>query len=114
MFPASTPILRFEGVTEAVGDIVIGCTGGPSATVGQPVPQVSVTLSLPIPMTSRLLEGNVSEALLLTDEPNSGLPPAVPGFGPAELFTPCSTPLSGCAAWAQQATDTRETFTKWR
>jgi hypothetical protein len=57
-------------------------------------------------VTSRLLKGNVSEALLLIDEPNSGLPAAVPGFGPAEPFTLCGTPLSGCPVWAQQATDT--------
>jgi hypothetical protein len=57
-------------------------------------------------VASRLLKGKVSEALLLIDEPNSGLPAPVSGFGPAEPFTFCRTPLSGCPAWAQQAAGT--------
>lgn len=103
---ANTPILRFEGLTEAVGDIVIVCFGGASAAAGQPVPQLNVTVSLPVPVTSRLLKDDISEALLLIDEPNSGLPAAVPGFGSAQAFTLCSTPLTGCAAWAQQVAGT--------
>jgi hypothetical protein len=66
---------------------------------------VNVTVSLQSPVTSRLLtsNGKVSEALLLIDEPNSGLPGPVPGFGPNEPFTPCPDPNSsgnnsnGCA-----------------
>ena len=83
---SNTPVIRSEGLTEALSDIFIFCLGGTSAAVGQPVPQVNVTVYLPAPVTSRLLKGNVSEALLLLDEPNSGLPlpGVVPGFGPAE------------------------------
>jgi len=105
--PSNTPIIRSKGLTDAVSDIFIFCLGGASAAAGQPVPQVTVTVSLPAPVTSRLLKGNVSEALLLLDEPNSGLPlpGTVPGFGPAEPFTLCKTPLAGCPAWAQQTTD---------
>jgi hypothetical protein len=50
-----------------------------------------------------VFKGKVSEALLLIDEPNSGLPGLVPGFGPAEPLTLCKTALAGCPAWAQQA-----------
>jgi len=51
-------------------------------------------------VTSRLLPTSassaISEALLLIDEPGSGLPAPVPGFGPAAPQTLCSTPLQGC------------------
>ena len=65
VFTSSTPTLRSEGATEALGDIVIVCFGGASAAAGQPVPQVNVTVSLPIPVSSRLLNPQFSEALLL-------------------------------------------------
>jgi hypothetical protein len=101
---SNTPTLRSEGNTETAGDIVVTCSNGVTLAPGLPVPQVDVTLTFPVPVTSRLLQGNISEALLLIDEPNSGLPAPVPGFGPLEPFTLCSTPLTGCPAWAQQAT----------
>jgi hypothetical protein len=103
---SSTPTLRAEGLTEAVGEIVIVCVGGPSLAAGQQATQLNLTVSLTAPVTSRLLKGNVSEALLLIDEPNSGLAGPVPGFGPNEPFTLCKTPQTGCRAWAQQVTGT--------
>jgi hypothetical protein len=101
---SSLPTLRSEGLTEVIGDIVIVCTGGLQITSGQPSPQVNITISLTSQVTSRLLNGNTSEALLLLDEPNSGMASPVPGYGSAEPFAICGTPLAGCAAWAQQAT----------
>ncbi|PWU04654.1 MAG: hypothetical protein C5B51_16365 [Terriglobia bacterium] len=95
------PIVLAEGVSERVGDIVIVCTAGTPPAAGQAIPQVNITVSFPGFVTSRILgDGGVSEALLLIDEPNSGLTPIVPGFGPAEPFTVCSTPFSGCVAYA--------------
>jgi hypothetical protein len=102
----SLPTLRSEGLTEAVGDIVIVCTGGFQLPPGQLSPQVNITVSLTSQVTSRLLNGSVSAALLLLDDPNSGLASPVPGYGPAEPFTFCGTPLPECAAWAQQVTGT--------
>jgi hypothetical protein len=101
---AATPTLRAEGITEQIGDIVITCTGGTVLATGTPVPQVNITVSLASQVTSRLLGNvsglNASEALLMLDEPNSGLPPVIAGFGPAEPFTVCNTPNTGCPAWA--------------
>lgn len=102
-FVGFTPVLRAEGLTETVGDIIIVCSGIPALAAGQPAPQENVTVTFPAPVTSRLLKGDVSEALLLVDEPNLVLPALVPGFGPGEPFTLCNTPLTGCRAWAQQA-----------
>src|SRR5215467_7911536 len=109
---SNTPTLRSEGITEQVGDIVITCTGGtvpPNNGAGgttNPLAQaVNITVSLTSQVTSRLLStsggtANVSEALLLIDEPNSGLPAPVPGYGPLQPFTPCKNPgatQNGCA-----------------
>jgi hypothetical protein len=96
---AATPTLRSEGITEQVGDIVITCTGGTPLATGVSVPQVNITISLTSQVTSRLLaSGGVSEALLMLDEPNSGLSPIVPGFGPGAPFVGCATPSTGCPA----------------
>ena len=102
----NTPTLRSEGITEQIGDIVVICSGGPSLTPGSLAPAVNITVSLTSQVTSRLLNStNVSEALLLIDEPNSAgiTPPLLPDFGPGAGFIPCPNPnasganSSGCA-----------------
>jgi len=77
---ASAPMLLAEGFTERTADIVITCTGGTPVTPGNPVPAVDVTVYYNAGVTSRLLltpgdptAGYVSEALLLIDEPGSGM-----------------------------------------
>ena len=84
--------IRSEGVTELIGDIVLTCTGGFDPAAGSPVGTANITVSLPANVTSRILaSGNVSEALLLIDEPGSGLP----GPGPLEPQTVCLSPFAG-------------------
>jgi hypothetical protein len=73
-----TPTLRAEGYTEQTGDITLTCTGGTVPAVGTQVPQVNIQIFLNTAVTSRLLpvsglNNNISEALLLIDEPGSGL-----------------------------------------
>lgn len=96
------PQLRAEGVTELIGDIVLTCTGGFAPPVaGSLVPTANITVSLPVSVTSRLLGtagvSNASEALLLVDEPGSGLPgPGGPGTGgPALPQSVCNNPSAG-------------------
>src|SRR4029077_150731 len=92
-----TPTLRSEGITEQIGDIVITCTGGDIAD-GTAGSQVNITVSLGSQVTSRLIPAastnasNVSEALLLIDEPTTGLQPAVPGYGSNAPFIVCPNP----------------------
>ena len=73
------PNLRAEGYTELTGDITISCTGGIPPELGAVLPQVSITVFYNTAVTSRLLPqagaSTISEALLLIDEPGSGLPP---------------------------------------
>ncbi len=96
-----TPQLRGEGYTEQTGDITLSCTGGTSITPGNSIPLVNITVFYNTTVTSRLLPstvglgtGNASEALLLIDEPGSGLP----GYGPSLPQTLCTSPLTGCPA----------------
>ncbi len=76
---AGTPVIvRVEGITELVGDLLLQCTGGTPTPKGQPVPQSSIFLQLNTTVTSRLLNpvNGISEALLLIDEPGSAKNPA--------------------------------------
>src|SRR5690242_17607268 len=96
-----TPTLRAEGYTEQTGDITLTCTGGAALATGSLIPTVNIQIFLNTAVTSRLLPisnvsgtGNVSEALLLIDEPGSGLTPTVPGFGPAAPQSVCPAPTN--------------------
>jgi len=111
---AVPPILRAEGLTEQIGDIVIQCTGGVPTPLGSPVPTANFTVSLGTNVTSRLIgagtatnPGNSSEALLFIDEPTSG------GFGPGPALPAnvCSNSavgagFGGCATVAGTITPT--------
>jgi hypothetical protein len=73
------PIVRFEGYTELVGDIILNCTGGVPTPAGQAVPPVNFTVALNTDITSRLLAANLyNEALLIVDEPHSAVLPGRP------------------------------------
>jgi hypothetical protein len=96
-----TPLLRGEGYTEQTGDITITCTGGAPIAPGGTIPLVNITVFYNTNVTSRLLTSSIStsspnpnEALLLIDEPGSGLT----GYGPTLPQMLCTTPLTGCAA----------------
>jgi hypothetical protein len=86
-------------LTELAGDIVLTCTGGaapgygniPAAGSSTPIPTANITVSFGTNVTSRLLTystvtpsaltaSNTSEALLLIDEPGSGLAIGPPGY----------------------------------
>jgi hypothetical protein len=99
-----TPNLRGEGYTEQTGDVTLTCTGGVTPTLGSVIPTVNITVFYNTQVTSRLLpvsgtSSSISEALLLIDEPGSGLPPTVPGYGPAALQNLCGTATTGCTQW---------------
>jgi len=97
---AVPPQLRAEGMTELIGDIVITCTGGAALPNGTILPTANITVSLGTNVTSRLLgSSNQSEALLMIDEPGSGLPAVLANTGPSAPQTPCvvagSVPVVG-------------------
>jgi hypothetical protein len=94
------PTLRSEGLTEQIGDIVLTCTGGNNGqyTLGAPLPTANISVSLGTNVTSRIISGSVSEALLMIDEPGSALTPVVAGEGPAAPQTFCSSASAGAGA----------------
>jgi hypothetical protein len=94
------PTLRAEGFTELIGDIVLTCTGGSNGqyTIGTALPTANISVSLGTNVTSRLINGSVSDALLLIDEPGSALTQTVPGSGPGAPQTVCSTASVGAGA----------------
>jgi len=63
-------IIRAEGITELLGDLVLNCTGGTPTQATLPIPLTNVQVSINTNITSRIVgPGSVSEALLLIDEP---------------------------------------------
>jgi len=123
---AVPPVLRAEGFTELVGDIVLTCTGGAVVAPGTNLALSStanITVSFGTNVTSRLLStaygttanplmaGNTNEALLLIDEPGSAEPGVVSGFGPSAPQVLCGVgnlPDSsigagngGCGEWVE-------------
>src|SRR5687767_10860327 len=76
------PVVRAEGYTELVGDIVISCTGGNPAAPFLANFQVFLNTNI----TSRLLGSNQSEALLMIDEPGLPRTNAAGGAGTATPF----------------------------
>jgi len=63
------PLALSESVAALVGDMVINCVGGTPTAPGFPVPSVDIQVFLNTSITSKLLAGSWSEALLLIDEP---------------------------------------------
>ncbi len=77
--PVVPTVLRGEGLTELVSDIVITGTGGIPTPAGTPVPLVNITVTLNTGVTSRLFAVTpplLLDAVLLIDEPS-----APPGSG---------------------------------
>jgi len=74
------PLVRSQGIAEFVGDVVLTCTGGVPTLAGNAVPLNNIQIYLNVGVTSRLLAGTLSEALLIIDEPNdSQQRPCTPG-----------------------------------
>jgi len=102
------PIVRAEGITELVGDVLLNCTGGTPTPVGSNIPLSNITVFLNTNITSRIVgpASNASEALLLIDEPfPSGPNPLTPqpANSAAQGYCAVSTTtgsLSGCGITA--------------
>ncbi len=68
------PTIRFEGMTELIGDIVIVCSGGVPVATGNALPQISISVSLNTTSITSRLESNGTEALVIVDDPGAALP----------------------------------------
>jgi hypothetical protein len=88
-------MVRLNGESEVVGDVVLKCTGGTGLSLGV----VNITLFLNVNLTSKLNAAGQSEALLLIDEPQPGVPNASNGCSPAYAGQVLGTPgIVACAA----------------
>jgi len=87
---AGTPVVvRVEGITELVGDLLLQCYGGNPTPKGQPVPVTNLRLTLNTNITSRLVSSGFIDALLLIDEPypNDSAAPQNTHPGPGDANT---------------------------
>jgi hypothetical protein len=66
------PTVRAEALADYVADLILNCTGGTPTPSGTPVPKADITVKLNVNVASRLLKGQLTEALLLIDELHSG------------------------------------------
>jgi hypothetical protein len=96
---AVPPIIRAEGVTELVGDLILNCTGGQPTAVGVSIPLSNVQIFLNTNVTSRIISTstNLSEALLIIDEPYPGAAANPPSPTSSQVPGTTSTQLA-CAA----------------
>ena len=94
-------ILRAEGVTELVGDLVLTCTGGKPTSPGSAIAPQNVQVSINTNITSRIEDSatNASEALLTIDEPY----PATGAFPPYPAVSQTPGPTNAQAQVACQA-----------
>ncbi|MCL5745713.1 MAG: hypothetical protein M1541_17615 [Acidobacteria bacterium] len=90
------PILRSEGLTELAGDIVVNCTGGTPTAAGLTIAQANITVFVNTQVTSRILNtnNNLTEALLLIDEPTAAGSP-VPTANVCGAVTGCTVNATG-------------------
>jgi uncharacterized protein (TIGR03437 family) len=95
---AGTPVIvRTEGITELVGDLLLQCSGGTPTAPGAPVPLSNIKLQLNTPITSRLFPNGYTDALLMIDEPGSALNANTPQLA-CPPQTPCIIQGNGSGA----------------
>jgi len=87
-FAPANFIVRGEGHTEQVADLSLQCTGGTPTPSGQPIPTVSLQVTLNANVTSRLVSANVTEAVLMIDDPYPSRAVAVPNNGDVPAYSP--------------------------
>jgi hypothetical protein len=94
---SATPTVRYEGLTELVGDVVMYCTGGP------PTPTTVVAnfqIFLNANITSKILDSsNNMDALLLLDDPGSPGGPSVVLTGPNQNVFKAQKVSENAIAW---------------
>jgi len=94
---SNVPLVRAEGYSELLGDILLDCTGGIPTAPGQTVPTVNITVALDqgVDITSQVTATINSveflETLLIIDEPNSPSNPARPLVNCGQTLAPDNT-----------------------
>jgi uncharacterized protein (TIGR03437 family) len=66
------PNTRAQGLAELMPNVVIDCTGGTPAEPGQPLPQTTLGLTANVTINSKILDYDMTEAVLMIGEPQPG------------------------------------------
>ena len=113
---AVPPLLRAEGTTELVGDVVISCKGGTPLGVGAVVPTANITMFFPTSVTSRIVaqtaSGPLTEANLLVDEPSPATQVACPTVTCSAAVPPGGDPYDG-QTWVDQNSVTHTDYNEF-
>src|SRR5690348_2698889 len=73
---AVNPLVRAEGITEIVGDILLNCSGGaPGSAI-----TLNLVVFLNVGVTNRISEANATDVSLTIDTGSGPAPVAVPGL----------------------------------
>ena len=88
---AATPTAGAESFTAKVSEITLSCTGGTPTLTGTAVPAVNIQVFLNTAVTSRIYPNGLSEAMLMIDEPGSGI------AGTSNTQLACNDPNAICA-----------------
>jgi len=102
-------IVRAEGLTELVGDMLLNCNGGTPTLLGAAIPLSNVTIFLNTNITSRLIGGSLSEATLMIDEPHPDPSVAIPNN--SVVLPPAGSPLQNLCTENGQGNSCPETGT---
>jgi len=102
-------IVRAEGLTELVGDMLLNCNGGTPTLLGAAIPLSNVTVFLNTNITSRLIGGSLSEATLMIDEPHPAPAAAIPNN--SVVLPPDGSPLQSLCTENGQGNSCPETGT---
>jgi len=102
-------IVRAEGLTELVGDMLLNCNGGTPTLLGAAIPLSNVTIFLNTNITSRLIGGSLSEATLMIDEPHPDPTVAIPNN--SVVLPPAGSPLQNLCTENGQGNSCPETGT---
>ena len=101
---SNPPLVRAEGVTEEIGDVVLTCTGGNPTPMGTAIPLSNITITLNTSITDRIYNTTtgLSEALLMIDDPYpvspDPNPPPTPSANSAstQLLCPATGGVNTC------------------
>lgn len=76
-----SPVLRAEGLAEALGEIFLVCNGAPGSVI-----ETNLTAFLPAPVTNKKLADGSADALLTVDGAAAGVPARVTGISTVGWF----------------------------
>jgi hypothetical protein len=95
------PVVNVERITALVADVVVTCTGGTPTPAGAPVPTTNFQIFANTNVTTRFTGTNLSDAVLLIDEPFPAAPvpdtaSPLPGSGTQLVgVLPLASPVLG-------------------